>query len=178
MERLVLREKYQDNESCQWAARGAVAGVAADVVENFANTSKATSGIDFFTGLALMRCAGMSAAHITSYFVGLLVVGLVVFLLVWRIISSSKSFVNCKICINTERQYNNDLQKARMLCTEHRQGTPEECKNAGRLVKTILGLVIASVIVSLLHFFVRFALKAKIFKPTALFAGSFVRAVV
>ena len=78
IDEFVLKEKYRDRESCKWAAKGEVAGVAADFI---GGSAQATSLIDTATGFALMRCAGMSTLHIIAYQVGMLCFGAVLFFL-------------------------------------------------------------------------------------------------
>ena len=171
----MLKQRYQDRESCQWAARGAVAGIAADALDNIVPTSRATSAIDGITGLAIMRCAGMSMWNIVFYYLSLLVIGVLGFLLVWLLIPSS-IFDNCKVCTDSEQVYSNG--KTKTVCKEYRDGTASECETGGRIFRGILGFVAALLIVTLVHAIVVFGLKARIFTTTALMVDVGARAIL
>lgn len=177
IDNFVLKEKYRDRDSCRWAAKGAVAGVGADVLDDFANTSGATSAIDAATGFAIMRCAGMSVKQIVLYHVVLIVLAVVLFILVQKLIPSSL-FKNCTICSKNKEIVDPKTKQRKTVCEKYRPGSPKECQSAGNIVKVVLGVIGALIVVGITNGVVHFVLKSKIFTPAALIGETVARSLV
>lgn len=156
----MLRPQYQDRESCKWAAKGTVAGVAADLADNIVPSSTLTSFVDGATGVAVLKCAGFSRKQIVAYYLGLLLLAVILFLTYAYALPSSL-FNECRVC----------KKRTNKRCTEYRDGTAAECTG----VRLGVGALVSLVIVILAHRIVIFRYKARIFTWKSLLMSSFLR---
>ena len=157
--RSVIREEYQNKESCQLAAGASAAGLAADAF----NSKGAQNMADSVGLIALMRCVGKSYTFIILFHVILLCIVVACAILIPPAIPDDV-WKNCTTCIRHTGTGKN------RRCIESRPGTPQECKRAGRVFEFIIAIVVGGIISAIISGIYTFYLKSKVFRPSALFA--------
>lgn len=165
----MLKDEYKDKAACQIAVGSDGAGIVADALN-----AKTTEGnIDTVSGIALMKCYGMSVSHIILYYVILvLIIGVCV--LTIPTVIPDKFWKNCNICAEFKEA---DTNGNKQNCKKWRKGTPQECKNAGKIFEYVIGLVVGIVISGLISSIFMFYLRSKVYTTTGLIGNTAARLI-
>ena len=152
----ILKNKYEDNPACEWAARIGVAGAAADALGSD-KASRITGFLDLASDVMLMKCLRWPTHRIAAYFVGLLAVA---FACANTLVSwiPASFFHGCTI--------------------NNAPGTDEECERAGGYVRAFLRLVLTVLLFALVNGIVRLGLQYEVYDTVFFFANLLGRSVV
>lgn len=159
MER-VLKKRYQSEPACRMAARLAAGASVADLLDGDDGEDgggrRVTRFLDFFNEIALMLCVGMSEVQIALFYGAMVLTMIALVVLIMRLIPDSV-WTTCK--------------------RNGRQGTPEECRNAGFIFEFFLAVLVSIAVLSFVRAVFRMLLKLMVYKLSALVVETAVRAV-
>ena len=167
----VLRDKYKDKTACQLAAGSGAAALVSDAVDS----NGTQSFFDTISKVALMRCYGISYGNIILYYLFLVVLVLLCGSSIGRMIPDSM-WKKCRVCTRQQVVVDDEGNQSE-TCAEYRQGTPEECRRAGRMMERIIGFVVGLVVAGIVHRIFIFRLKLTIYKSEAVVGEMILRTV-
>lgn len=133
---------------------------------------------DSVGGFALMRCVGMSWKSIVLYQIALICVVIACIVAIPPAIPD-RVWENCRICARSEPRVTNVNGRERRTtqCVEHRQGTPRECKERGRVIEYVLATIVGIVLAALISASFNFYLKSKVYTTTGLLGETALRTI-
>ena len=173
----VLRKKYADKKSCQFA----VASNAGELLSDAFDARGSEGVFNTISGTALMKCIGWNNRVIIAYYLGLLGVFVACAVAVPFTVPLS-FFKNCQICTRSRNNYfvgrSRRMQSSQKECIEYRTGTDEECEKQGKIIKHVIGVVLGLACTAFIQAVMIFYLKLKIYKVEAVVGEGILKAAL